>query len=431
MTRRTALAGTLAILLTALMGSTSSSARAQSSYTVTELAPLPKGSYGSFPIAINSKDPTNIRVVGRTLSTTTPQGFFWSTKTGMLAIPAINLNNGPTYTTRPAAVNSRGEVAGSSVPSTSTTVNYRAIYYSVSGGTVNLDPKSTTGSSAAGISEAGVIIGEVGGKAVYWQPSSPGVYSQPIPLSPLTLPDGSPNGRTEQVSQISPSGDILGQCRDGNDINHAVVWKNTGSSASAPIYGPPIDLGWPNGGMGSSPRIMNSAGQVVANWHNGQFLTNFNTQPVDPVLLGDLGANNSQVWGINDSGYMAGHSGIVNSSGGTELRAALWAPDGTITPLGTLGGTHSRAYSTRFYGLGHTINNAGQVIGFSTLTNGEYRGFRWDSTNGILDLNRLTPDLKTFAYLKDAAGITDEGYIIGSGITAKGKNERAYLLTPQ
>jgi probable HAF family extracellular repeat protein len=437
MTRRTVLTGTLALALTALLGG---SAHAQSSYAVTELAPLPKGSYGSFPLAVNSKDATNIRVIGRTLSTTTPQGFFWSTKTGMLVIPGINLGGGLTYTSRPRALNSLGEVVGQSVSSGSPGTG-RALYWNDSvKRTVNLDPNGTIDSLAADINDAGVIVGESwqnGGAVVYWQPSgsSRGVYGPPLALSPLLFADGSPNGRTEQVNQINANSDILGRCRDANGIIHAVVWKNQGASAREPIYGAPADLGWPSEGLESYPRVMNNVGHVAAAWYNGQTGTTEQllTSPGSSahVLLDGLDANNDQVWGINDSGTMAGHAGILNASGNTELRAALWTPTGRIQLLGTLGGTHSRAYGHRFNGMGQTINNAGQVIGFSTLANGEYHGFRWDSVNGMRDLNRLTPDLKTFAYLKDAAGITDEGYIVGSGITAKGKNERAYLLTPR
>ena len=55
----------------------------------------------------------------------------------------------------------------------------------------------------------------------------------------------------------------------------------------------------------------------------------------------------------------------------------------------------------------------------------------WDKVNKMRDLNNksLTPNKATFSYLRDACGISDNGYIVGAGVNAKG-NYRACLLTP-
>jgi probable HAF family extracellular repeat protein len=76
------------------------------------------------------------------------------------------------------------------------------------------------------------------------------------------------------------------------------------------------------------------------------------------------------------------------------------------------------------------------VVGFSTTSTGEYRAFIWDKVNKMRDLNSasLTPNKATFAYLRDACGITDNGYIVGTGqtVTSKGKTYiHAFLLTPK
>lgn len=71
--------------------------------------------------------------------------------------------------------------------------------------------------------------------------------------------------------------------------------------------------------------------------------------------LGTLGGTVSKAYGINDSGQVVGYSHITS---GMPHHAFLY--DGTIMQdLGTLGGTYS-------YALG--INNSGQVVGESKTT---------------------------------------------------------------
>ena len=84
-------------------------------------------------------------------------------------------------------------------------------------------------------------------------------------------------------------------------------------------------------------------------------------------VISDLGAlpvnNNSAAGSINDRGWAAGQSqsSVIDPVlGFPEFRATLWK-QGQIIDLGTLpGGTES---------LGIYVNNAGQVIGFSTISN--------------------------------------------------------------
>lgn len=401
-------------------------AHAQSSYTVTDLGTLNKG-YQSYPYAINSST-SNILVVGRTIGASSDQGFFWSTSGGMVGLNGIDLHNGKTYRADPTGLNSHGDVVGQSIPNDSTSVNYRAFYWNPSrgaGNSLNLDPANTsTGSTANAINESGVIVGQANGRAVYWLPAGlPVAYTLPMTLN---LPPNLANGVAVTADQINANGDILGSCADVNWIRYAVVWKNAGSPA-APSYGAPAVLG-----SGTHERVMNGVGQVVATVTGpGQSLFSpLIDGTYGAVSLSYLGVSSVQLWGLNDSGLMSGHAITLS---GNQMRAAAWTPDGSIINLGTLGGTVSRAYSIHFKGLGQTLNSSGEGIGYSTLSSGVYHGLRWNLGTGIQDLNSsvLTPSKGIFSYLKDAACITDEGYITGSGILAKGGDEHAYLLTPK
>lgn len=83
----------------------------------------------------------------------------------------------------------------------------------------------------------------------------------------------------------------------------------------------------------------------------------------------------------------------------------------SVTNLGTLGGDWSYAFS---------INEAGQVIGFSSTSNGTERAFRWDNgtiialgTNPVWN-NGMMADLSTLGGNKSIAnGINKAGQVVG------------------
>jgi probable HAF family extracellular repeat protein len=78
--------------------------------------------------------------------------------------------------------------------------------------------------------------------------------------------------------------------------------------------------------------------------------------------------------------------------------------------LGTLGGSHAYALA---------VNNKGQIVGGSTLANGQNHAFLW--TNGSMkDLGTLGGDYS------EARGINDLGHVVGVSTTARGVS-RAFL----
>jgi probable HAF family extracellular repeat protein len=112
--------------------------------------------------------------------------------------------------------------------------------------------------------------------------------------------------------------------------------------------------------------------------------------------LGTLGGSSSNAYSLNDSGQVAGTSAV---SGDFPSHAFLYS-GGRMTDLGTLGGRSSIAFS---------VNNAGQVVGESTLPGDK-------AVHAFLYSNGRMADLGTpaSAFLSSARGINNSGLVVGS-----------------
>ena len=124
--------------------------------------------------------------------------------------------------------------------------------------------------------------------------------------------------------------------------------------------------------------------------------------------LGNLGGLTSVANSINDAGQAVGYSTLT---GEEAKHATLWIGN-ALTDLGTLGGTNSEALS---------INNAGQIVGNSELTgDGIKHAVLWDGlTSAPSDLGSL--DLNSFAQANN-----NTGQIVGASTFADG-NQHATL----
>ncbi len=208
-------------------------------------------------------------------------------------------------------------------------------------------------------------------------------------LTDLGVLDGGPNSESNWISE---NGFIAGDSQNGlldpagGWQIHGVVWK----------YGKIFDVGTLGGGYNSLARGVNTNGVVVGlsttlvpdpnamimsfglpyafqtrafRWKNGHVQD-----------LGTLGGSDAMALGVNESGQIFGNSYTSSDPspvcgnpdfGFNSLTtgAFLWQ-NGKMTNLGSLGGTCTNAI---------TINNRGQVVGYSFLAGDEaFHPIRWE-----------------------------------------------------
>lgn len=128
--------------------------------------------------------------------------------------------------------------------------------------------------------------------------------------------------------------------------------------------------------------------------------------------LGSLsGSNGSAALGINNSGQVVGYSSTSNG-----YSHAFLYNGGNMSDLGTLGGG-SESYS-------EGINDSGQVVGYAFTSDGLAHAFLY-SGGALMDLGTLQgPSGVSYAY-----GINSSGQIVGSSSTVNDSTPHAFLYS--
>jgi len=355
--------------------------------------------------------------------------------------------------TMPYAVNDAGQVAGAvNYPATSTKHTtipaYSRGFIWKNGARTVFGTLGGPGSTARAIN----IYGQVAGfsdtsstsgsyNAFLWE-SATGLRNLNFIAGPDGITAASLGWVLTTAYGINDNGQIVGRGVKTGETSStdAYLWER---DAAGNVAVQRVNLGIPQNGDAET-RGINNAGQVagsVPNVISGEtwpyaslWLRDLNGVGYN-VNLGLLGGYMSQAYSINNFSEVVGYALLANG----RPNAFYWSDangngvsdPGEMVSLGTLGGLHSVAF---------TINDAGQVVGWSLDAASNPRAFVWDAVNGMHDLNALSNVGSTWL-LKEARAINTPGRIVGNGsftvITVGRGNKVTYstqnhgfLLTP-
>jgi probable HAF family extracellular repeat protein len=210
-------------------------------------------------------------------------------------------------------------------------------------------------------------------------------------------------GGTESIATaINASGEITGGSTNASNVYHAFLYSN----------GTMTDLGT-LGGPSSQGQGINTTGEIAGyaqlppSTSAGypprpvSFYSAFYTVSGKETAIGQSGG---VAYAINDSGQIVA----------VEPAGAVLYTKGMGTNLGNLGSSSG----TEATG----INSLGEVVGYSYLTNGNFRGFYWIS-------GKMT-EMGTFGGdWSQAYAVNDAGQITGTAYTTSNLANHAFLYT--
>ena|GEM_PF-1271491 len=221
-----------------------------------------------------------------------------------------------------------------------------------------------------------------------------------------------PGGEFSAAFDINDANTVVGQSEIAPLKDRGFIWTQAAGMQSIT----PFD---PNGS--SIAYGINNAGQVVGSATSVSGLIHGFFRAADGTMtdMGTLGGTTSTAFEVNEAGQAVGYSFLPANSANAPSHGILWTANTGLIDMGTLDGAlHSIAYD---------INNAGQAVGWSESANGR-RAFIWTQATGMTDLNTLVAPDSNWT-LQQARSINDRGQIAGFGINPDGKTH-AFLLTP-
>lgn len=298
---------------------------------------------------------------------------------------------------------------------------------------INLGTIGGAGSStAAGLSDNGIVVGQSNGQAYRWT-----MGGGMVGLNGL-------GGATTTANAVNSSGQIAGRSDLGGGGFHAVLWDNSVNAT---------DLG----GTFSTGNGINEAGTVVGTSNSRGFRKTYGGAMFQLPTLDNITISNA----VNTGGTVTGGSDDASSN----RHAYRWNGEANLEDLGipvldsasqgqAINDSNVVAgYTTRFSTFGafrfdtdfeilnglynydtraHGINNDGDAVGHSWLSDDgsvDSRAVLWNAGNAnAINLNDHIPGFETEWILERATDINNNGQIVGTG-KFNGQT-RAFLLTP-
>ncbi len=271
----------------------------------------------------------------------------------------------------------------------------RWVEFTGNGGTRDITP-TFIGTSRVWVNDRGDVAGN-------YQPAAGQSRAFVTHADGTGFPVGPLSG---QIHQLNNMGTVIGfhynEFAKGRDF----IATRDGSSQYLPSLG----------GTVSRARDLNDLGQVVG--ASDLYLdTNYHATIYENGVLRDLGTFNdvgdSEAYAINDVGQIVGSSDLAG--GGSH---AFLYEGGVMKDIGSLGGARSWALS---------INNLGQVIGYSETTSDEDRldWFLYDQGHMVA----IDDMLRSLGHWDvRSAQLADNGYIAGSAYDWDTGVEHSFLL---
>ena len=209
----------------------------------------------------------------------------------------------------------------------------------------------------------------------------------------------SPGGVGGNANAVNSSGQSVGWCLASSvDTDAWLAPAPAGHGAATPVA---ILTANCTGASQASASGLNDLAQVVGVGCSGKAFLYADGSMTD---LGTLGGSQSSAYGINASGVITGNAYLPGDS---ASHAFIYAGS-TMADLGTLGGTTSS---------GAAINNNGEVVGTSQLV-GDH------ATHAFLYSGGVFTDLGTLGGTNSRAnGMNGAGQIVGSSDTTSGRQD--------
>ncbi|HXJ59181.1 MAG TPA: DUF3466 family protein [Verrucomicrobiae bacterium] len=204
-----------------------------------------------------------------------------------------------------------------------------------------------------------------------------------------------------------------GQMSGGDLTLAGGFWVFPAAQPVATVEYTVVELG-PLDGAASVASAVNNSGQIVGyanttsnTFYHAAFWSNGGNTSLDQ---GSFDGDNAAAVGLNNSNQIVGYAYLA---GNTVSHAAVWANhDGGPIDLGSLGGSS----------VASSVNNSGQIVGYSATPTNWQRALFWPNAN-----SPALP-LGSFGGLYDEAfAINDSGQIVGDASAAGTGSRRAAL----